>query len=152
MLTVSDKKREPTPFGGETLSSILSRLSMADRAFIQRFGNSLPPEMRTNLLRWVLLFRGAQNSPTFFHPPSFFRTTWHFPYITDVLRHRYVLRCKTRQLVIESQKGCLNVGGISAIWLSHFYLFILRCESRNNPIYEQPDWHLAEMEIESGRD
>lgn len=55
MLTVSDNRREPTPFRGEILSSILSLLSVAHRAFILRFGNSLPPELRTNQLQWVLL-------------------------------------------------------------------------------------------------
>lgn len=78
MLTVSHKRRKPTPFGGETFSSILSRLSMADRAFIQRFGNSLPPELRTNQLRWVLLSEEHKTLRLPFILPRFFQSDMTF--------------------------------------------------------------------------
>lgn len=126
---------------------------MADRAFFLRFGNSLPPEPRAKLLQWVLLFEEHKKLSDFLLSSLVFTEQHDISHISRMYcATDMCFSAKHVNLLLKVRKGCLNVGGSSAIWLSHFYLFILRCASRNNPICEQPDWHLAETEIESGRD
>lgn len=110
MLTVSDKRRKPTPFGGETLSSILSCLSMADRAFIQRFGNLLPPELRTNQLRWILLSEEHKTHRLPFILPRLFQSDMTFPIYFGCISPQIYASLRNTSTIIESRKRVFKGG------------------------------------------
>ncbi len=150
---MSDKRREPTPFGGETLSVFYHACQWQKELL---FGGLAIHSH----LSW------EQTSSGGFCFQRCMHKTLQLPFILPHFSERHDIShisrlycaldmcfsAKYGNLLLKVGKGSLKVGGSLTIWLSRFYLFILKSASRYNPVCERPDWHFAETEIESGKD